>query len=146
VDFPDYFEVVEPLVLPINGKKYTIPPITLDGGVKLADGLSTKTKTILTDEEFLSITLGAALDEMRADSVKPEAIERAARTAYADYLRDRGTALVLWKTGGDPKAMTELVSAALEEASTSTTTAEASTTPSPKSGSGTSRSRKKSSK
>lgn len=143
MEFPDYNEVVEPLVLPINGKKYTIPPINLDNGVRLTLGLVPDTKQPLTDEEFFQLTLGSALDEMRADSVKNEAIGRAAKTALADHQRDRATALVLWKTGGDPKALRELVATALE-ASTSTTTAEEPTTPPRTRGSGTSRSRKKS--
>jgi hypothetical protein len=143
VEFPDYNEVVEPLVLPINGKKYTIAPISLDDGVKLLEGLAPDTKEPLTDEEFYRLMLGDVLDEMRADNVKKEAISRAAKVALADHQRGRDTAFVFWKTGGDPKALRELVAAALE-ASTSMTTDEANTTPSPESGSGTSRSRKKS--
>ncbi|WP_434315835.1 DUF7426 family protein [Leifsonia sp. P73] len=145
MDFPDYNEVVEPLVLPINGKKYTIPPISVDDGVRLTDGLNPESKTVLTDEEFYRLTLGTALDEMRADAVKKDAISRASKVALADHQRSRDTALVLWKTGGDPKALRELVEAALE-ASTSTTTDEASTTKSPANGSTTTRSRKKPSK
>lgn len=144
MDFPDYNEVVEPLVLPINGKKYTIAPIGLDAGVRLLEGLSPDTKKPLPDEEFYRLVLGDALDKMRADNVKQDAISRAAKAVLADHQRDRATALVFWKTGGDPKAIRELVTAALE-ASTSTTTVEEPTTPSQKSGSGTSRSRKKSS-
>lgn len=137
--FKDYNEIIEPLELPINGKLYRIPPISLEDGIRITEGL-TPGNTKFTDEDLYRCTLGTALDEMRADSVRSQAIYRAALTSLADWQRDRATAEVVWETGSYPKAVTP------PKDSTPTSTGAEPTTPRRASTSGTSRSRKASSK
>lgn len=137
--FQEYNELVEPLELPINGKTYTIPPVGLDEGIRLADLLNPASEVPFTDEEAFTLVLGSALGEMRTDHVTPAAIRRAFRAALADWQRDRSTAEMMWVTGGDPKALTEQVEqvrAALEKAVTTPPAAETTTKP-PASGTGT---------
>lgn len=103
--FKDYNEIAEPLVLPINGKKYTIPPVDIDGGKRLVEGLAPDTDRPLSDEEFKEITLGSALADMRADAVRMSAINLAAMTALADHQATRGAAEIMWETDGNPKVL-----------------------------------------
>jgi hypothetical protein len=126
--FKDYNEVRQPLELPINGKTYTIPPVMLDDGIRLTDGLDPKSATVLTDDEFYRIVLGPAWDEMKADYVTPSAIYLAGLTALADWKTSRAAAEVLWAAGGDPKAMRAPANRA-QRRSTSKSTGAAPTTP-----------------
>jgi hypothetical protein len=105
--FKDYSEIVEPLVLPIHGKSYTIPPIGIKDGLAFDAILKADDESSMSDEEFRRVFLGAALDEMRADNVPGPAVTRAAMTALADYQRGRDVAEVMWETGGDPRALAE---------------------------------------
>jgi hypothetical protein len=135
VPFKDYNELVEPLELPINGKVYRIPPVGFDEGITLAEGLDPKNKATLTDEIALPLVLGSALEEMRADHVRPAAITRAFMAALADWKRDRATAEIMWETGGDPKAIRAVAN---PTATTPTAAAAETTTPRRASTSGTS--------
>lgn len=103
--FEDYTEFIEPLVLPIRGKGYTVPPMSLEAGLRLKPFLEGKIPEGITDDELAHLTLGAAYDEMVADTVPPAAIQRAMLTALAEYQSGRGAAEILWRTGGDPKAV-----------------------------------------
>lgn len=138
--FKDYNEIVEPLELPINGKVYRIPPIGLEEGIRITEGLVPGNDTKFTDEDLYRCTLGTALDEMRSDRVRSQAIYRAALTSLADWQRDRATAEVVWETGSYPKAVTP------PQDTTPTSTDAEPTTPRRASTSGTNRSRKASSK
>ncbi len=109
--FKDYAQVAEPLELPINGKTYKIPPVSLPDGIKLADVIDPDSDTTVSDEEFNRLLLGDALDEMRADHVTPAAINRATLAALGDWQKDRATAEIMWETGGDPKALEAWVKA-----------------------------------
>lgn len=115
--FKDYAEVVERLELPINGKKYQIPPVSLSDGIKLADVIDPDSKTTVSDEEFSRLVLGAALDEMRADHVTPAAIERASLAGLAYWRKGISTAEIMWETGGDPKALEAWVKSTTNRAS-----------------------------
>lgn len=107
--FAEYTEFIEPMVLPIRGKRYTIPPMSLETGLKLAPLLEGKVPdwvAELGDEfDFEATVLGEAADEMRADGVQPAVITRACLAAFAEYKNGRATAELVWKTGGDPKAI-----------------------------------------
>lgn len=134
--FKDYQELADPLVLPIKGKKYTIPAVGLADGIKLTEGLDPESKTPMPDEEFHRILLGTAYDEMLADNIPGPALVRASLAALADFQRGRATAEVLWETGGDPKALTAWVKSTMNRASRRKA-AQAGTTKAPVSGSST---------
>src|SRR6185312_11656335 len=97
--FEDYTEFIEPLVLPIRGKGYTVPPMSLEAGLRLKPFLEGKVPDGITDAELGHLTLGAAYDEMVADSVPMEAVQRAALTALAEFQSGRTAAEIMWRTG-----------------------------------------------
>ena len=140
--FKDYQELADPLVLPINGKSYTIPAVGLADGIKLTAALDPESKTPLADDEFNRMLLGTAYDEMLVDNVPGPAVIRASLTALADFQKGRATAEIMWETGGDPKALTAWVKAATNRAQRrSTGTGAAKKTRSPASTNGTKTSR-----
>lgn len=144
--FKDYSQVAEPLRLPINGKTYTIPPLTIAQGITLTEHLDPEsTAAPMNDAEFTRFMLGDALDEMIADGVPDDARKRAVFTALADHQRDRSAAELMWETGGDPKAIQEAVLRAQPQdhkPAATTRPAAARTTKRPASGTGTKTSRK----
>ncbi|GAA0426583.1 DUF7426 family protein [Leifsonia naganoensis] len=146
--FADYAEFLEPLVLPIRGKKYTIPPISLEAGLTMST-IAEGGKSNLTDDEFNRLVLGATYEEMRADAVSEDAILRAVLTAWAEYKSGRVAAELIWKTGGDPKALQAQVELLTNRATKrkaskpSPSTGAANTTKRPASTSGTRKSPKK---
>ncbi|GAB3389146.1 hypothetical protein GCM10027568_10990 [Humibacter soli] len=103
--FQDITEFLEPLELPMRGKTYTIPPMTLEAGLRLRPLLSGETPEDLTDEEVVKLTLGATHREMVADGVPEAWIQRAILVAMAEFQSGRVAAELIWKTGGDPKAV-----------------------------------------
>lgn len=106
--FKDYDEFEKnPLVLPIHGKKYTIPPVGYQEGIRLSlmfekQAAGEKFEEIPADE-FNRLVLGSAYDELKADNVPWPAMRRAVLTATADFQRGRAVAEVIWETEGDPK-------------------------------------------
>lgn len=110
--FKDFTQVCSPpLVLPINGKDYTIPP------VGIADGLRLETEELSNDETF-TLVLGAAGEQMRTDNVPAEAYSRAFMAALADHQVGRAAAEAVWETGAVPKSLAEMVKEAAERQST----------------------------
>jgi len=103
--FADYTEFIEPLELPIRGKTYRIPAMSLETGLRLKPFLSGQVPKGMTDAKLAQLTLGDAYDEMTADSVPVDAINRAMLVALAEYQSGRAAAELIWKTGGDPKAV-----------------------------------------
>lgn len=148
--FDDYNEVeTDPLVLPINGKKYTIPEVNIADGIRFTEVVEGDASKTMTDEEFFRTFLGSTYDEMLADNVPGGAVHRAASAALADFQSGRALAEIMWKTGGDPKGLQELVDSfippnrsARRASKPSTSTAAANTTKRPGSTSGTRKSPK----
>jgi hypothetical protein len=103
----DYNELVDELVLPINGVEYTLPLPKADFGVKFQLAKTPGTDVTMEDEEFYAGFLGDELQRMRDNGVTPAQIQRVALVAVADFERDRATAVMLWETGSDPKAQQE---------------------------------------
>jgi len=114
--FRDYYELADPLVLPIRGKAYEIPPATASSVVRYRkymglvervqageDGVEITDDDRIGDEEYQRMFLGAALDEMRADGIHPGVIEHAANTAMGDTMGGREVAERMWNSV-DPKA------------------------------------------
>ncbi|MGN7799048.1 DUF7426 family protein [Leifsonia sp. 22587] len=110
MSLPDYTDFLDPLELPIRGKKYVIPPMSFETGLRLnalAEGAEDAPK--LTDPEFYQMVLGDVYAEMLADKVPSDAIYRACLTAWTEYNSGRAAAEIIWKTGGDPKAIEALM-------------------------------------
>lgn len=130
-EFPDLDSFFEPIVLSVHGKKYALPRVSAEGGIKYQVSKDPKNKP-LTDPEFDQIFLGDVGERMLADGVQPSDIQRARLVAYADFSRDRQDAEMLWRTGGDPKAQTEYRKGQQPQVSTpSPSTGGESETPSP---------------
>lgn len=141
--FEDFKDLYEPLVLPIGGKEYTIPPVTFADGVILSDVFDDGAKHKLSNKKMFRMLLGDTLDAMIADGVAAPAINRAAYAAMADFHSGRSVAEIMWKTGGDPKAVTSYVEAQQNRAQRrSKNSAAASSTPRRASTSTTRKSRK----
>lgn len=153
--FADYYELADPLVLPIRGKAYQIPPATAEAVVRwrvysaqlerlrAGEKIVIADDQIISDDDFKRMFLGSALEEMLADDIHPAVIEHAATTALADTMAGREAAELVWNSI-DPKASKPGQPPAPEtDSAPSTSTAEASTTSSRARTSGT-RSRPKS--
>jgi hypothetical protein len=110
-NFKDYSELVDPLVLPIGGKEYTIPPVGAADGIRFATSIDPNLPDAepISDDEFMTMFLGPAYDDMLADNVPSPAMMRAAMTALAEHQRGRSVAEVVWETGADPKALADYV-------------------------------------
>jgi len=98
----------EPLQFPISGKTYTLKPIDIPAGIRLAEIVSGKDKAAknLAGEALWKLLLGSLWDEMVADGVPLAAATRAGLTALADYQYGREMAEAAWESGADPKALT----------------------------------------
>lgn len=121
----------EPLAFPIGGKTYTLAPLSIPAGLKLAGVVSGEDTEFLESktEELWKLILGPLWDEMITDGVPLAAAIRVALTAYAEHTEGRATALIAWETGGDPKALEKYLSPEPNRASRrSPSTAKATTT------------------
>jgi hypothetical protein len=112
--FADYFDLVDPLILPIRGKQYRIPPVAADNMARwttfrsdtlprIQAGETVPDSEIVTDDDFFRMFLGDAYEQMRADSVRLDVILHAARTAHTDALHGRDVAELVW-ADTNPKA------------------------------------------
>lgn len=101
--FKDITQIITPLQLPIAGKTYTVPPVGYADGLRMQAALLPDAEDTISDEEFLQIFLGPALEQLRADDVPPQYVTRAAMAAHTEWATgSRSTAEVMWETGGDP--------------------------------------------
>lgn len=107
--FRDITDILGPIRLPVRGKDYTLPTLTLAQGLELRDVLDPADPKTLDDEAFYEFLLGDALTEMRHDGVGADVIARAAFVALADFQSGRPAAEALWETGLDPKVLTNYV-------------------------------------
>ena len=83
-EFTDFNELVKPLVLPIGGKQYTIPPVSFDAGARVHGLIEDPANH--NEEEFFRLLLGVEVfEQMRNDNAPSAAIARAAYTALADF-------------------------------------------------------------
>lgn len=108
--FRDFYDIVEPLLLPIRGKEYEIPPASASRVLryrnfmgKVEAGQPVEEYERIADEEYFEIFLGSALVQMRDDGIHPGAIEHAANTAMIATLAGREAAEIAWNSR-DPKA------------------------------------------
>jgi hypothetical protein len=127
--FRDITDILGPIALPIKGKTYTLPVLTIEQGIKLHKIMDPKDEATMTDPELYAFLLGEAHAEMAADNVAPEVIARAAFVALADWQSGRPAAEVIWEQGVDPKALMKAIE--LAEALTSKATDAEHATPQP---------------
>lgn len=142
--FRDYSEFAKPpIVLPVNGKTYTLPPIGAQLGILLLSAINGDrhaTQTLGTSMSLWRQVLGPVYDEMLADNVPLDVVARAGFTAMADFQYDRATAERVWESELNPEAAAALAAATREPrkaSQQSPSTAAASKTPSPASTTGT---------
>ncbi|HEY9353810.1 MAG TPA: hypothetical protein VIP28_11190 [Nocardioides sp.] len=105
------------LRLPINGRWYTLPPISaelgprvqalVDLGVDIALGNEPGEDTAevlddLAEQDLYKQVLGPAYDAMQADGVPWVALKHAAMTSIIDATRDREEAEKYWEQMGKP--------------------------------------------
>jgi len=104
----DYSAFAEkPLSFPINGKNYTLLPLSIDAGIELAGIVSGKDKAFRKREgvELWKLLLGPLWDEMVTDGVPLDAATRAGLTALAEYQYGRDVAEATWEAGADPNRL-----------------------------------------
>lgn len=129
-----YEEIIGPLVIPVRGKEYTLPVVSAVDGLRLKQ-VMTGEKTDLPTSWLYKTLLGDAFDQMLADHVGGDVIDRVFITALTDVKDGRDSAEDVWEHGV-PKALREAAKGILLTQPT-TPLAAASTTPAPVSGSGT---------
>jgi len=105
--FEEYSELVgEPIVLPINGRNYTLPPVSAEAGVDVLGVLrdpnsEAAKKPDLTGMLSIRKLVGDALvDEMLKDKVPYDAMLRAAMVQMADFISGRDAAEKAWHESG----------------------------------------------
>jgi hypothetical protein len=116
--FPEWSEVAkDPLILPINGVRYEIPPLGYLDAIKVREAQERTRKAVdgediaaadiqpFSDEDFYRMMLGSALLLMRENNVPQVAIVHAAAVAHTDATLGRQQALYVWERGLDPEAL-----------------------------------------
>lgn len=126
-----YEDIVGPLVIPVRGKQYTLPVISLQDGLKIHASKSGGEP--LSGEDLHTILLGDAYQQLLDDQVGGDVMDRVFLTAYTDFTSGRDSAEEVWEKGV-PKAMRE---AAREVLALMTPPGAESTTKPPASGNGT---------
>jgi len=124
-----YEEIVGPLVIPVRGKHYTLPTISLEDGLRMHAATNGGDLSL---EELTTIILGDARQQMLDDGVPVAVIDRALWAGIADYQQGREQAEQVWEHGV-PKAVLEELTRVLAQAQTTPADA-APTTPLPASG------------
>lgn len=125
-----YEEVIGPLVIPVRGKEYPLPTISMQDGLRMHSAAHGGEDLSL--EELTVIILGDARQQMLDDGVPLAVIDRALWAGIADYQQGREAAELVWERGV-PKEVLEELKKILTQAQTTPPAAE-STTPQPASG------------
>jgi len=127
---PPYEEIIGPLVIPVRGKEYPLPPVSLQDGLRMHAAAHGGADLSLAD--LTTIILGDVRQQMLDDGVPVTVIDRALWTGIADYQQGREMAEHVWEHGV-PKAVMEDLVKILAQARTTPVDA-GSTTPPPVSG------------
>jgi hypothetical protein len=135
--FRAFEEITGPIMLPIRGKNYTLPAVSLTDGVAMHRAAAGGEAFPL--EDLLRAILGDVREEMVKDGVPAGVIDRALWTGVADFQSGREAAELVWEHGVPKEILANLL-APLQEALTPP--AEASTTKPPASGNGTTKATK----
>jgi hypothetical protein len=105
--FEEYSELVgAPIVLPINGKKYTLPPVAAEMGVEILgvlrspDGEAAQ-RPDPDGMQSIRMLLGDALvDRMIKEKVPYDAMIRASQVQVTDFISGREEAEIVWRESG----------------------------------------------
>jgi len=127
-------EILGPIVLPIKGKTYTLPKVSLTDGVRL-HAILRQEDTNASLQDVYDILLGDVQEQLRAAGVGPDTTDRVFFTALADFQTDREGAEKVWENG-IPKVAVAALYEAVKTAQMIPQGA-VSTTPEPASGNGT---------
>lgn len=122
-------DILGPLIVPVRGKEYTLPAVTLSDGLKIH--ASRNDGAPLAAGELYRIILGDTHEQMLTDNVPGDIIDRVFLTAYTDFTNGRDGAEEVWENGL-PKALRDAAKEVLK-----TLPGGASTTKPPASGNGT---------
>lgn len=125
-------DIIGPLVVPLRGKEYTLPQVSLTDGVRLTQALNNN-GTVLWGE-LIPMLLGNTYQEMVEDRVPPAMIDRVLWTALADFQNGRESAEAVWEHGVPKEVLKELMTVVSQP---TTSTGAESMTPPPASGNGT---------
>lgn len=104
-------DILGPLVVPVRGKEYTLPAVTLQDGLKIH--ASRTEGAALEASELYRIILGDAHEQMLADHVPGDIIDRVFLTAYTDFNSGRDSAEEVWENGV-PKALRDAAKEVLQ--------------------------------
>src|SRR5690349_5574354 len=118
-------DIIGPLVVPLRGKEYTLPRVSLTDGVRLTQALSNN-GTVLWGE-LIPMLLGDAYQEMMDDRVPPAMIDRVLWTALADFQNGRESAEAVWEHGVPKEIVAELMTTITRQAPTTPPDAEPTT-------------------
>lgn len=121
----------EPFGFPIRGKFYTVPEISYTDWLliqKIQAGEVTEIEGLDADDTW-KVVLGSAWDEMVADNVPAEALQRAGLAALTYVQFGRELAESVWEAGLDPKSVAAAVLARQKEAESTSSPSTASASP-----------------
>ncbi|MFT8442187.1 MAG: hypothetical protein ABF780_05690 [Bifidobacterium aquikefiri] len=123
--FTDFQDIApEPLTLPINGKTYTVQPVSAADGLKAWKWIRESKKqdgSVATVEDVSTLLLGDTNKQLIKDHVSFQALNRVYQTVLADFTNGRKVAETIWETGGNPKAIAQIQSVRPDEADTTPT-------------------------
>jgi hypothetical protein len=122
-------DIIGPLIVPVRGKEYTLPAVSLSDGLKIH--ASRNKGELLMSSDLYRIILGDVHTDMLTNNVPGDVIDRVFLTAYTDFTSGRDSAEEVWENG-IPKALREAAKEVLK-----TLPGGASMTPPPASGNGT---------
>src|SRR5450830_165710 len=108
-----YEDIVGPLIIPVRGKHYALPTISLQDGLRMhAAG---KNEAEISIDELTKIILGDAHQQMLDDGVPLAVIDRALWAGIADFQQGRETAEQVWEHGA-PQAVIDELQKAIQQA------------------------------
>ncbi|QWT24939.1 hypothetical protein KPL76_06170 [Subtercola sp. PAMC28395] len=108
----DYQEFTAgPLVLPVNGKNYTVPPLSIEAGIRFDELASGRDHDAAqaAPNELWKLVLGPLWEVLLSDGVPSKALERIGLTAVADHQYGRDMAEATWEAGVDPNRLAALL-------------------------------------
>jgi len=106
----------EPLIFPVNGKQYTIPPVGYLTGIRLSGILAGTDHTMdkADSDAFWEFVLGDVWAQMKADNAPIEAMSRVGFATLTDFKLGREAAEKVWESGIPPEALAAAMAASQE--------------------------------
>lgn len=105
-EFKDWDEfAADPIVLPFRGKKYTLPEVSIDKGIRLTQELGKDDSPLaqLGAEDSWRFILEDVYDELKAAGAPVRFVVTAVAVALADFQYGRDAALAVWEDRLDPQ-------------------------------------------